>query len=172
MASENGIPTEKHEGLQLSRTFGEEKDLQHAAGPLSKDAFCSLFVTVFTQFSPKYPLIGPIQLCQVKTSYLHLWSVALMQFNAKMPSVETGRECLQHDVLGYSRRKPMRITITVPFRVYEALVQESNYQGRSLSNLASVWLEHQAEVLGKWAYSIAVQRSSPSAGAKLVHHPR
>ena len=43
----------------------------------------------------------------------------------------------------YSTRKPQRVTITVPYQVYEALVQESDYQGRSLSNLASVWLEQQ-----------------------------
>jgi hypothetical protein len=43
----------------------------------------------------------------------------------------------------YSTRKPQRVTITVPYRVYEALVQESDYQGRSMSNLASVWLEKQ-----------------------------
>jgi hypothetical protein len=43
----------------------------------------------------------------------------------------------------YSTRKPQRVTITVPYRVYEALVQESDDQGRSLSNLASVWLEQQ-----------------------------
>jgi hypothetical protein len=44
----------------------------------------------------------------------------------------------------YSTRKPQRVTITVPYRVYEALVQESDDQGRSLSNLASVWLERQS----------------------------
>jgi hypothetical protein len=43
----------------------------------------------------------------------------------------------------YSTRKPQRVTITVPYRVYEVLLKESDYQGRSLSNLASVWLEQQ-----------------------------
>ena len=43
----------------------------------------------------------------------------------------------------YSTRKPQRVTITVPYRVYEALLQESDYQGRSLSNFASVCLEQQ-----------------------------
>jgi hypothetical protein len=44
----------------------------------------------------------------------------------------------------YSTRKPQRVTITVPYRVYAALVKESDDQGRSLSNLASVWLEQQS----------------------------
>jgi hypothetical protein len=41
-------------------------------------------------------------------------------------------------------RKPQRVTITVPYRVYEVLLQESDHQGRSLSNLASYWLEAQS----------------------------
>jgi hypothetical protein len=49
----------------------------------------------------------------------------------------------------YSTRKPQRVTITVPYRVYEALVKESDYQGRSLSNLASVWLELQTLKTGQ-----------------------
>lgn len=42
-------------------------------------------------------------------------------------------------------RKPQRISITIPWSVYEALVKESARQGRSLSNLASFWMEQQAE---------------------------
>jgi hypothetical protein len=49
----------------------------------------------------------------------------------------------------YSIRKPQRVTITVPYRVYAALLQESDYQGRSLSNLASVWLEQQTLKTGQ-----------------------
>jgi len=41
-------------------------------------------------------------------------------------------------------RKPQRITITVPWSTYEALIQASNEQGRSLSNTAAYWLERQA----------------------------
>jgi len=44
----------------------------------------------------------------------------------------------------YYSRKPQRVTITVPYRVYEVLLQESDHQGRSLSNLASYWLEAQS----------------------------
>ena len=51
--------------------------------------------------------------------------------------------------VNYSRRKPQRVTITVPYRVYAALLQESDYQGRSLSNLASVWLEQQTLKTGR-----------------------
>lgn len=38
-------------------------------------------------------------------------------------------------------RKPVRITITVPESVYDGLLQVSDNQGRSLSNLASHLLE-------------------------------
>jgi len=49
--------------------------------------------------------------------------------------------------LGYISRKPQRISITVSHSVHEALVEESLSQGRSLSNLASYLLEHQAELM-------------------------
>jgi hypothetical protein len=52
----------------------------------------------------------------------------------------------QQQRLGYSSRKPQRITITVSHSVHEALVEESLTQGRSLSNLASFWLEQQTEL--------------------------
>jgi len=42
-------------------------------------------------------------------------------------------------------RKPQRISITVPWQVYQTLQANSNHQGRSLSNLASHWLELQAQ---------------------------
>jgi hypothetical protein len=51
--------------------------------------------------------------------------------------------------VNYSTRKPQRVTITVPYRVYAALLQESDYQGRSLSNLASIWLEQQTLKTGQ-----------------------
>ena len=51
--------------------------------------------------------------------------------------------------LGYISRKPQRISITVSHSVHEALVEESLSQGRSLSNLASYLLEHQAELMRK-----------------------
>ena len=41
-------------------------------------------------------------------------------------------------------RRPQRITITVPWSLYNALVQASDLQGRSLSNLACYWLEQQS----------------------------
>jgi hypothetical protein len=37
--------------------------------------------------------------------------------------------------------KPVRITITVPYRVFEMLEDRSMYEGRSMSNLAAVSLE-------------------------------
>ncbi len=51
--------------------------------------------------------------------------------------------------VNYGTRKPQRVTITVPYRVYAALLQESDDQGRSLSNLASVWLEQQSLKTGQ-----------------------
>ena len=41
-------------------------------------------------------------------------------------------------------RKPQRITITVPWQLYQQLSLHCDLQGRSLSNLACFWLEQQA----------------------------
>lgn len=41
----------------------------------------------------------------------------------------------------YMTRKPVRVTITVPKSVYDDLLQVSDWQGRSLSNLAAHLLE-------------------------------
>ena len=38
-------------------------------------------------------------------------------------------------------RSPRRITITVPYQLYQRLVERSNREGRSLSNLAAFMLE-------------------------------
>ena len=40
-----------------------------------------------------------------------------------------------------SFRSPRRITITVPYQLYQRLVEQSNREGRSLSNLAAFLLE-------------------------------
>ena len=42
-------------------------------------------------------------------------------------------------------RKPQRITITLPWSLYQALLEASDAQGRSLSNMAAYWLEQQSE---------------------------
>lgn len=47
--------------------------------------------------------------------------------------------------LSIASRSPKRLTITVPHHVYEALISESDFQGRSVSNLAAFWLEVQLE---------------------------
>jgi hypothetical protein len=39
-------------------------------------------------------------------------------------------------------RRPVRVTITIPYNAYQALVERSNMQGRSLSNLAAYLLEN------------------------------
>lgn len=38
-------------------------------------------------------------------------------------------------------KKPQRISITLPYATYEQLVQRSDQEGRSLSNLAAFLLE-------------------------------
>lgn len=37
--------------------------------------------------------------------------------------------------------RPVRVTITIPYNAYQSLVERSNHQGRSLSNLAAYLLE-------------------------------
>lgn len=46
--------------------------------------------------------------------------------------------------LALASRRPRKISVTVPQAVYETLVQQSEHQGRSLSSLASYWLQVQA----------------------------
>ena len=48
---------------------------------------------------------------------------------------------------GFAMRKPRKISVTVPQSVYDLLVVQSDRQGRSLSSLASYWLEVQASRL-------------------------
>jgi len=43
--------------------------------------------------------------------------------------------------LNASFRTPRRITITVPYQLYQRLVEQSDREGRSLSNLAAFLLE-------------------------------
>ena len=56
-------------------------------------------------------------------------------------------------------RKPQRISITVPWQVYQTLQVYSNHQGRSLSNLASHWLELQAQSSSSADSSVAASGS-------------
>ncbi len=44
-------------------------------------------------------------------------------------------------------RRPVRVTITIPYTTYEDLVERSNLQGRSLSNLAAYLLETALQVV-------------------------
>jgi predicted HicB family RNase H-like nuclease len=66
--------------------------------------------------------------------------------NRNFSSGETAPDGNEQERLGNASRKPQQITITVSHYVHEALVEESLTQGRSLSNLASFWLEQQAEL--------------------------
>jgi hypothetical protein len=49
--------------------------------------------------------------------------------------------------LEVASRKPQRMTITVAWSTYQALIETSNEQGRSLSNTAAYWLERQADAM-------------------------
>jgi hypothetical protein len=46
----------------------------------------------------------------------------------------------------YSSRKPQRMSITVPWGLYKHMLEVSDKEGRSLSSLASHWLERQADM--------------------------
>ncbi len=46
-------------------------------------------------------------------------------------------------------RKPQRMTITVPWALYERMLKQSDVQGRSLSNLACHWLELHGDQLDR-----------------------
>jgi hypothetical protein len=48
-------------------------------------------------------------------------------------------ECFDHPTPAI--RSPRRITITVPYQLYQKLVERSDCEGRSLSNLAAFMLE-------------------------------
>ena len=39
------------------------------------------------------------------------------------------------------QRAPQRISITIPYAMYHALIERSDYEGRSISNLAAFLLE-------------------------------
>jgi hypothetical protein len=57
------------------------------------------------------------------------------------PSSTAGRPSLMSRP---ATRCPQRITITVPWQLYQRLIEISDQQGRSLSNLACFWLEQQS----------------------------
>jgi hypothetical protein len=72
-----------------------------------------------------------------------------MQSHNIPPAGKPTPDSYREERLGYISRKPQRISITVSHSVHEALVEASLSQGRSLSNLASYLLEHQAELMRK-----------------------
>lgn len=43
--------------------------------------------------------------------------------------------------------RPVRVTITIPYNAYKSLIERSNQQGRSLSNLAAYLLETSLQAL-------------------------
>ncbi len=49
--------------------------------------------------------------------------------------------------------RPVRVTITIPYNAYQALVERSNVQGRSLSNLAAYLLESALQPAGQREHS-------------------
>jgi hypothetical protein len=78
-------------------------------------------------------------------------STAVMQSEYSSPTDKSTPDNHPKDRLGYFTRKPKRISVTISHSVHEILVEESLSQGRSLSNLASSWLEQRAELLRKRA---------------------
>ena len=48
---------------------------------------------------------------------------------------------MSRELPGYTGRSPKRITITIPYSTFDAIVRRSNDEGRSLSNLAAFILE-------------------------------
>ena len=44
-----------------------------------------------------------------------------------------------------AKRRPVRITITIPCHVFENITNQADYQGRSTSNLAAYLLEEGLE---------------------------
>lgn len=67
-------------------------------------------------------------------------------------------------------RKPQRITITVSHHLYELLLQCSDLQGRSISNLAAYLLEN---ALGGGKGKLAVD-AAPAVGSAINRgvHPK
>lgn len=49
------------------------------------------------------------------------------------------------DRVAAAKRRPVRITITIPNHVFKEISDRSSYQGRSLSNLAAFLLEESLE---------------------------
>jgi len=45
------------------------------------------------------------------------------------------------DRVAIAKRRPQRLTITLPYGVFERLNEQSQWQGRSVSNLAACFLE-------------------------------
>jgi hypothetical protein len=76
---------------------------------------------------------------------LHFDSRAVVQ-GRNLPSGEPAPGSNQQEHLGDSSGKPQRISITISQSLHQALLEASYREGRSLSNLASFWLEQQAEI--------------------------
>jgi len=60
-----------------------------------------------------------------------------------MPSVDSRLE-QKNKRFALASRRPRKISVTIPQHVYELLLIQSESQGRSLSSLASYWLQLQA----------------------------
>jgi hypothetical protein len=107
---------------------------------IKKVAWALLLLTI--------PRLSDRSKVRLGASYLHLYIRAVMQ-GGDLSSGKSEPGGNQQERFATISRKPQRITITVSHSVHEALVEESFIQGRSLSNLASFWLEQQAEVARK-----------------------
>ena len=81
--------------------------------------------------------------------YLQIgWRELIISFSFSLQTVESSFRLNSQKtsaVAGIYSRKPQRITITVPWSTYQALLEVSDEQGRSLSNTAAYWLERQTD---------------------------
>ena len=117
----------RSDGLKVPRLLHADADVMQAVarGPATRGGFIS---DSFQRGAMQALFLGIVA-----------YSVAPIFRESLMASVD-------HALVAASRfqtmmRKPQRITITLPWALYQALVQESGRQGRSMSNLASFLLE-------------------------------
>jgi hypothetical protein len=69
-----------------------------------------------------------------------LWEFVLDQWRSRLESMRS------QSTPGPFLR-PVRVTITIPYNAYQALIERSNDQGRSLSNLAAYLIETSLQAL-------------------------
>ena len=79
-------------------------------------------------------------LVRTAASLLHM---ALMRLDRSMFTGSTPLDTMQpiRERVAIAKRRPVRVTITVSFQVFDAITSQADYQGRSTSNYAAFLLE-------------------------------